>query len=259
MMIPVTRHGETTVEVRNVTLSSFRHLLARVDPQWSSRPSEEQEEWVHWYDRTARAISRQYARSFRDPSHDAQDVLQEILVKILIKFGSPDAPHRLLTERPCIRNLMKWKGLDQVDWENASRRNAHLRANLPDDDIGLTDRAAPPPEAPVELRDLERGKREVDRQIDLHGRTVAEDLASLQVELGRARERGLRYLLVVTGRGKRSPMGPRIRPAVQDYLARGARPHVLWFQPAPPRLGGAGAFLLRLRRPGAEGPGPGAS
>lgn len=143
------------MEVRSTTLSSFRHLLAHVDPDWSSRPSEEQEEWVHWYDRTARAISRQYARSFRDPSHDASDVLQEILIKLLTKFSPQDAPHRLLTERPCIRNLMEWKSLDQVDWENASRRNARLRAALPEDDIGLTDRTAPPPEAPAELRDSE--------------------------------------------------------------------------------------------------------
>ena len=33
--------------------------------------------------------------------------------------------------------------LDQVDWENASRRNARLRAALPEDDIGLADRTTP--------------------------------------------------------------------------------------------------------------------
>ncbi len=81
------------------------------------------------------------------------------MIKLLTKFGPQDAPHRLLTERPCIRNLMQWKILDQVDWENASRRNARLRASLPEDDIGLADRTAPPPEAPAELRDSERSFR----------------------------------------------------------------------------------------------------
>lgn len=103
----------------------------------------------------------------------------------------------------------------------------------------------------AELRDLEHGKRTVDRRVDLHGRTVAEALSRLRTELAHARDRGQRYLLVVTGRGKRSVAGPRIRPAVQDLLTREGREHVLWFQPAPPRLGGAGAFLVRLRRPGA--------
>ncbi len=154
-----TRHGGRTVEVHSITLSSFRHLLARVDPKWSSRPLEEQEKWVHWYDRTARAISRQYARSFRDPSHDASDVLQEIMIKLLTKFGPSDAPHRLLTERPCIRNLMEWKSLDQVDWENAARRSARRRAELPADDIGLADRSMPPPQTAVELKDSERSFR----------------------------------------------------------------------------------------------------
>ena len=66
------------MEVRSASLAAFRHLLAHVDPNWTSRPSEEQEHWVHWFDRTARAISRQYARSFRDPSHDDADVLQNL-------------------------------------------------------------------------------------------------------------------------------------------------------------------------------------
>jgi hypothetical protein len=163
MMRMVTRHGGRTLEVRNTTLSSFRHLLARVDPHWAARPSEEQEEWVHWYDRTARAISRQYARSFRDPCHDAADVLQEIMIKLLTKFGPADAPHRLLTERPCIRNLMEWKSLDQVDWENAARRSAKRRATLPDDDIGLTNHSSPSPQATVELKDSERSFRRAIR------------------------------------------------------------------------------------------------
>jgi DNA-directed RNA polymerase specialized sigma24 family protein len=151
------------VEVRSASLAAFRHVLARVDPNWTSRPTEEQDHWAHWYDRTARAISRQYARSFRDPSHDASDVLQEILMKLLTKFGPADAPHRLLTERPCMRNLMEWKGLDQVDWENAARRNAKRRTSLPDDDIGLADRRTPSPEAAAEASDAERSFRRAIR------------------------------------------------------------------------------------------------
>jgi hypothetical protein len=102
----------------------------------------------------------------------------------------------------------------------------------------------------AELRDLTSGRRDVERRIDLHGKTVAESLLLLQAELGHAREMGLHYLLVITGRGLRSESGARLRPAVQQFLARDGREHVLWFDSAPPRLGGNGAFLVRVRRPG---------
>ena len=101
-----------------------------------------------------------------------------------------------------------------------------------------------------ELRDLLKGSLDVDRRIDLHGRTVDEALHFLRDELAHARGVGLRYLLVITGKGRRSVAGARLRPAVQDYLAREGSEHVLWFEEAPPRLGGRGAFLIRLRRAG---------
>jgi len=142
---------------------SFRHLLAVVDPLWSDRTQEEQDGWVDWYARTARAIARQYAMSFRDPCHDATDLLQEIRLKIFRKFGPKDAPHRLLTERPCMRNLMGWKGLDLVDWENAERRSARRRAPLPEDEVGLPDRTHPAPDCAAEIRDEERAFRRAIR------------------------------------------------------------------------------------------------
>ena len=154
------------MEARTRSTSSFRHLLARVDPHWAARPPEEQNEWVDWYERTARAISRQFAMSFRDPCHDAADVLQEILLKLWVKFLPEDAPHRLLTERPCIRNLREWKSLDQVDWENAKRRSAKRRVPLPDDEVGLADRSSPRPDRFVEVVDAEGAFRRAIRDPD---------------------------------------------------------------------------------------------
>ena len=151
------------MESRVGSSSSFRGLLERVDPRWPDRTREEQDEWVEWYARTARAIARQFALSFRDPCHDAADVLQEIRLKIFVKFSSRDAPHRLLTERPCIRNLMSWKGLDLLDWENAERRNARRRTVLPDEDVGLPDRSTPAPSRVVEMADEERAFRRAIR------------------------------------------------------------------------------------------------
>jgi len=134
---------------------SFRHLLADVDPQWSVRTPDEQNERVDWFARTARAIARQFANSFRDPCHDASDLLQEIRLKLLTKFRPADAPHRLLGERPCMRNLMEWKGLDLVDWENAERRAARRRAPLPSDEFGLADRDLLRPDRAVEVTEGE--------------------------------------------------------------------------------------------------------
>lgn len=139
--------------------SAFRNLLATVDPRWSDRSEAERDDWVAFYARTARAIARQYASSFRDPCHDESDVMQEIRIKIWKKFGPRSAPHRLLTERPCVRNLMDWRAMDLVDWENADKRNARLRATLPDEDVGMPDRCVPRPDRMAELTDTERAFR----------------------------------------------------------------------------------------------------
>ena len=174
--------GGETLETQAHSASSFRHLLAVVDPVWSKRTDEEREDWVAFYARTARAIARQYAASFRDPCHDAADLMQEIRLKLLTKFRPHDAPHRLLTERPCVRNLMDWKGLDLVDYENAEKRSARRRVPLPEEDLALPDRHLPRPDREAELADTERAfRREIrepeDRRVDLlfkAGRTPQE-------------------------------------------------------------------------------------
>lgn len=106
-----------------------------------------------------------------------------------------------------------------------------------------------------ELRDLETGRREADRRVDLHGCTVAEAVRRVRDELAAARDRGLQYLLLITGRGLRSEAGARIQPAVVDFLLHEGREHTLWFEAAPVRLGGGGALLVRVRRAGREGHG----
>ncbi len=102
---------------------------------------------------------------------------------------------------------------------------------------------------PDELRDLERGRRAVDRRLDLHGKTKAQAITLLEAELAHMREVGLRYLLVITGKGlhSRAP-GATIRVAVSDYLRKRGREHVLWFEQAPRRLGGSGALVVKVRR-----------
>ncbi|MBW2425464.1 MAG: Smr/MutS family protein [Deltaproteobacteria bacterium] len=100
------------------------------------------------------------------------------------------------------------------------------------------------------LRSLERGEIPSEERIDLHGlrRDAAE--SALAKRLESARERGLRCVLVIHGRGARSPGGEGVlRDALPDWLTGShcAR-HVLAFAPARPTVGGEGATLVLLRR-----------
>ena len=100
------------------------------------------------------------------------------------------------------------------------------------------------------LRSLERGEIASEERIDLHGlrRDAAE--SALAKRLESARERGLRCVVVIHGRGARSPGGEGVlRDALPDWLTgSGCARHVLAFAPARPSLGGEGATLVLLRR-----------
>ncbi len=132
----------------------FRGLLETIDPAWDSRAPEERREIVDWFSSTSVAISRQYF--LRDPCHDASDVLQDILVKLFTKFSPADAPHRLLTEKPCMRKLMGWRAMDRVDWENAEKRSARRKTSLSEAGTRLVDRRLPAPDRAAEIADEER-------------------------------------------------------------------------------------------------------
>lgn len=110
--------------------------------------------------------------------------------------------------------------------------------------------AAAPGVSDARLRSLERGEIPDEERIDLHGlrRDAAE--SALAKRLESARERGLRCVLVIHGRGARSPGGEGVlRDALPDWLTGSScARHVLAFAPARPALGGEGATLVLLRR-----------
>lgn len=111
---------------------------------------------------------------------------------------------------------------------------------------------------------LGRGRIEVDARIDLHGLGQLEARTRLKAFLEQAHSNGLKWLLVITGKGT-APFArhtlhgidyqssPDRRGVLRDALARWLeepefRALVSGFQPAHPRHGGGGAFYLRLRR-----------
>jgi DNA-nicking Smr family endonuclease len=92
-------------------------------------------------------------------------------------------------------------------------------------------------------------RRQPSAELDLHGKDARAARAALRAFV-RARVRGgHQVVLVITGRGKRSPRGPVLRLEAPGWLIElGAL--VRAFTTAPGALGGEGAILVLLAQPG---------
>lgn len=99
-----------------------------------------------------------------------------------------------------------------------------------------------------ELRRLQRGQPPHEETINLRLQRAKSARGMLEQAVPAARRRGVRCLLVVTGKGSGREGSGVIRRSLPDWLSRGelAR-HVLAFTSAQPRDGGWGAFYVRLR------------
>ncbi len=116
--------------------------------------------------------------------------------------------------------------------------------------------AKPPALAPLDRRTLSRVNRgavSIDARIDLHGMTQAAAHSRLIDFLHGAQASGARLVLVITGKGQNgNDEGGRgiLRRLVPIWLAsHDLRPVVVGFDEAGRAHGGAGALLVRLRRP----------
>jgi DNA-nicking Smr family endonuclease len=105
-------------------------------------------------------------------------------------------------------------------------------------------------------RKLTRGKLSPEARIDLHGMTLAAAHPALMRFIADAHARGLRLVLVITGKGKeRDEFGPIptrtgvLKHQVPQWLTAGAlRTLVLQVTEAHRTHGGAGAYYVYLRR-----------
>lgn len=100
------------------------------------------------------------------------------------------------------------------------------------------------------MQRLRKGDFSVQAHLDLHGMVRVEAKEALEKFIQDSRVRGLRCVLVVTGRGLHSKDSiPVLKEGVQGWLSRGrlAR-HVLAFTSARPHDGGVGAVYVLLRR-----------
>ena len=95
------------------------------------------------------------------------------------------------------------------------------------------------------LRRLRRGDYRVQREIDLHGMTVAEAKLALREFLVRALEQQVHCVRIVHGKGLRSGhRGPVLKSAVSGILRRTGA--VLAYVSARPVDGGTGAVYVLL-------------
>ena len=86
-----------------------------------------------------------------------------------------------------------------------------------------------------------------DLEFDLHGSSAKDAQQRLSRFVREAHGRGARTLLIIHGRGNRSPGAPVLGDAALEALTRGgAAPLVSALATAPRALGGVGALLVRL-------------
>lgn len=106
-------------------------------------------------------------------------------------------------------------------------------------------------DAPIEaLGALRRANPRVDATLDLHGMREVDVDDKLARWVREQHKKGARRLLIIHGKGLRSPQGVAVlRDCVRSTLASSiATPLVHAFASAPPDLGGTGATLVELGR-----------
>jgi DNA-nicking Smr family endonuclease len=116
-------------------------------------------------------------------------------------------------------------------------------------------RLIPPPPVPLTRRErgrLSRGKQDIEARIDLHGMTQARAHRALHNFLLRASDNGLRFVLVITGKGRTTSLDSSrgvLRQQVPEWLGLPEfRTLVVGFEQAHIGHGGEGALYVRMRR-----------
>ena len=97
---------------------------------------------------------------------------------------------------------------------------------------------------------LRRGEFAIQAHLDLHGMIQGDARAALETFVLESVRKGRRTVLIVHGRGHRSPGGhPVLKHAAAKWLSHGMLgSHVLVFATARAQDGGAGAMYVMLRR-----------
>ncbi|MDX8479191.1 Smr/MutS family protein [Mesorhizobium sp. VK24D] len=99
------------------------------------------------------------------------------------------------------------------------------------------------------LHKLAKGRLPIEGRVDLHGMTQDEAYSLLLTFLHRAHAGGIRYVLVITGKGSSSGGDGILRRSVPHWLSTPAFRHLVSSHDHAARNhGGSGALYVRLRR-----------
>ncbi|PDT83553.1 Smr/MutS family protein [Sinorhizobium sp. BJ1] len=124
-------------------------------------------------------------------------------------------------------------------------------SETPEQGIALSGKAEHrhhPFERPVK-RKLSKGRLALEARIDLHGMIQSEAHGFLLQFLLKAHERGLRHVLVITGKGTSLGSDGALKRAVPLWFALPEfRPLISSYEPAARNHGGEGALYVRLAR-----------
>ena len=108
-------------------------------------------------------------------------------------------------------------------------------------------------ERPVK-RKLAKGRLELEARIDLHGLFQSEAHALLLSFIQRAHERGLRHVLVITGKGSSIGSEGALKRAVPMWFSKPEFRHLISsYEASAQKHGGEGALYVRLSRRSGEG------
>ncbi len=111
-----------------------------------------------------------------------------------------------------------------------------------------------PIERPV-TRKISKGRLPLEARIDLHGLVQSEAHAMLHSFLVRAHERGMRHVLVITGKGSSLGSDGALKRAVPLWFSKPEfRFLISGYEMAARNHGGEGALYVRLKRNLGDGP-----
>jgi DNA-nicking Smr family endonuclease len=182
------------------------------------------------------------------PSEDADDL--DLFFRAVsdvrpLPVDAPEQRQKDLSSAPPTSVALRTRTFDEED------RTLFLKA-LVGMDVRFEDGA--PDEAdslrPISasrLKQLRQGTIRINLELDLHGLTRDMALENLGHFIDGAWRRGMKAVLVITGKGNNSPGEPVLQAAVAGWLREKGKKMVVEFAPAPRQMGGTGAFVVFLR------------
>jgi DNA-nicking Smr family endonuclease len=157
-----------------------------------------------------------------------------------------------------IKPLRKKPRAAKADTGSSAEETRAAKPNLmptPPPAVRISPASKPPPLAPLGRRErsqLSRGRKEIDARLDLHGMTQMRAHRALSGFLQRAHHDGLRFVLVITGKGRATGAESErgvLRRQVPQWLSQPEfRSVVVGFEEAHIGHGGEGALYVRIRR-----------